>query len=152
MTFRPFLSPPFWEPFGGLALQFPTEIPGLMFYSDASYITGLNDGDSVTTWNDLSGNGNHATQATASQKPIYKVNIINGKPVVRLDSVDDNLIVTNGAALFRNKPGATVFAVVLFNALTATRRYFQAETNAPGSVLVGGAALPQYRILDADAV
>src|SRR3990167_10530119 len=81
------------NPGGGFS---PKAIPGLVFWADASYITGLNDGDSVTTWNDLSGNDNHATQSTAAQKPILKLNIINGRPVVRFDATDDNLVITNG--------------------------------------------------------
>jgi len=76
------------NPGGGFS---PRAIPGLVFYVDASYITGLNDGDSVTTWSDLSGNGYDATQATAAKKPIYKVNIVNGKPIVRYDGNDDEV-------------------------------------------------------------
>ena len=46
----------------------------------------------VATWFDLSGNQRHATQGTLAKKPLYKVNIINGKPVVRGDGVDDILV------------------------------------------------------------
>ena len=76
----------------------PTDIANCKFWVDASHITGLNDGDTVTTWNDLSGQGNHITQATAGYKPIYKTNIINGKPAVRFDGTDDILSVTSADA------------------------------------------------------
>jgi len=79
------------SPGGGFS---PRAIPGLIFYVDASYITGLNDGDSVTTWNDLSGNGYNATQTTAAQKPIYKKVIINNKDIVRVDPTDDSMFGT----------------------------------------------------------
>lgn len=54
---------------------------------DASAITGLNDGDSVTTWSDLSGNGKDATGTT--NKPTYKKDIFSGKPIVRFDGSND---------------------------------------------------------------
>lgn len=48
----------------------------------------LNDGDAVTTWADSSGNGYDLSQSTAGEKPTYKTNILNGKPVVRFDGGD----------------------------------------------------------------
>jgi len=76
---------------GGVAAFSPASIAGLKLWLDASQITGLNDGDAVATWSDLSGQSNSLTQGTASQKPTYKTNILNGKPVVRFDGVDDRL-------------------------------------------------------------
>jgi len=67
----------------------PLSIAGLQLWLKADAITGLVDSDPVTTWSDSSGNGNDATQATASRKPTYKTAIQNGKPVVRVDGVDD---------------------------------------------------------------
>jgi len=69
----------------------PLDIAGLKLWLDASQIVGLNDGDEVTTWNDLSGGGYNATQATASKKPTYETNEQNGRPAVRFDGVDDYL-------------------------------------------------------------
>jgi hypothetical protein len=69
----------------------PKKLGGLVLWLDASKITGLNDGDVVTQWDDASGLENHATQSTTSRKPLYKINIINGRPVVRSDGVDDCL-------------------------------------------------------------
>ena len=75
-------------PVGGGAFS-PTDVAGLTVWLKADAITGLSDADPVTTWVDSSGNGNDATQATASKKPIYKTSIINGKPIVRFDGTDD---------------------------------------------------------------
>lgn len=72
----------------------PRDIAGLQLWLDASQINGLNDGDPVSTWIDLSGNGNDVTQATASKKPTYQTSEINGKPCLRFDGVDDFLINT----------------------------------------------------------
>jgi hypothetical protein len=76
---------------GGAAAFSPTDIAGLKLWLDASQITGLNDGDAVSTWSDLSGNGRNFTQATASYRPTYKTNIRGSLPVVRFDGVDDYL-------------------------------------------------------------
>lgn len=54
---------------------------------DATQLS-LNDGDSVSTWGDETGNGYDLTAGTA---PIYKTSVINGNPVVRFDGVDDFL-------------------------------------------------------------
>lgn len=70
----------------------PASIPGLILWLDASRITGLNAGDAVTTWADLTGNGWDATQATASKKPTYQV--VSGLPVVQTDGIDDWLATT----------------------------------------------------------
>ncbi|MCX5635363.1 MAG: hypothetical protein NTW55_05965 [Planctomycetota bacterium] len=61
---------------------------GLVLHLDANAITGLNNGDTVTTWADISGSGN---SATAIGDPSYHTGVINGKPVVRLDGDDSFL-------------------------------------------------------------
>jgi len=88
----------------------PRQILGLQLWLDASQIVGLNDGDSVGTWSDLSGNANDATQGTASKKPLYKTAIVNGKPVVRFDGVDDFLSNATLTAL-NGVSAATLFTV-----------------------------------------
>lgn len=95
---------------GGAAAFSPTSISGLQLWLDASQITGLNDGDAVATWSDLSGNAQHATQATASKRPLYKTNILNGKPVVRCDGVDDVLENSTFTSL-NNVSAASIFIV-----------------------------------------
>ena len=64
----------------------------LQLWLDASQITGLNDGDPVATWADVSGYSRSATQSTAGKRPIYKTNILNGKPVLRFDGADDVMV------------------------------------------------------------
>lgn len=77
---------------GGACPPFsPLDISGLKLWLDASAITGLNNNDSVTTWADISGNGNDVTQSTGSKKPTYQTNQINGLPAVVFDGVDDQL-------------------------------------------------------------
>ncbi|MCX6024016.1 MAG: hypothetical protein NTZ05_20250 [Chloroflexi bacterium] len=61
----------------------PTKIANLLVWLPADQLTGLSDGNSISTFTDQSGNGNNFT---ASGTVTYKVNIINGKPVARFGS------------------------------------------------------------------
>lgn len=58
---------------------------------DASTIT-LSSGV-VSQWNDKSGNGKHATQPTAAERPTYSATSFFGKAGLTFDGVDDALIV-----------------------------------------------------------
>lgn len=102
----------------------PLGLSGLQLWLDASAITGLADADPVGTWADLSGNGNDATQATAAKKPVYKVNILNGRPVVRFDGTDDELR-TGDLAL--SQPNTLVLVGKVSIALTADQGLFDGQ-------------------------
>jgi hypothetical protein len=69
----------------------PASISGLQAWYDASQLTGFADGDPIGSTTDFSGNSRHATQSTGSKKPVYKTGILNGRPVMRFDGVDDVL-------------------------------------------------------------
>lgn len=51
-------------------------------YTDAG-ITPATQGQQVMQWNDRSGNANHASQATAANRPLFQANSANGKPGLR---------------------------------------------------------------------
>ncbi len=93
----------------------PAFIPDLSVWLKADAITGLNDGDAVTTWNDSSASANNVTEATTSQKPLYKTAIVNGLPVVRFDGTDDVLVAS--VNVFDLASGYTIFAVISFSTL-----------------------------------
>lgn len=69
----------------------PGTIPGLAMWLQADKIQGLSDGDPVATWSDQSGSCNNATQTTASKRPTYRINQLNGLPAVFFDASDDGL-------------------------------------------------------------
>ena len=85
-----------WNPVGG-------------FSGGTAPSGGLNDGDPVTTWKDSSTNGNDASQ-TGTARPIFKTNVLNGKPVVRFDAVNSQFL--NVPAI--SEPGTdwTIFVVM----------------------------------------
>ncbi len=49
------------------------------------------NGSTISTWQDKSGNGRHATQGTAGNQPTDTANGLNGKHVVRFDGTTDFL-------------------------------------------------------------
>jgi hypothetical protein len=78
----------------------PSQIPGLKLWlkadgaiwQDAARTTAAAaDGDPVGAWDDGSGLANHATQATSTKRPTLKLAVLNGRPVLRFDGVDDLL-------------------------------------------------------------
>jgi len=107
----------------------PKSIPGLNLWVKADQISG-SDGMAVATWLDLSGKNNHLTQATSAYQPLLKTGIINGKPVVRFDGVNDYLDRTFLADL--PQPN-TIFIVVKYSgnfATSSTQIYYQGvDTN-----------------------
>ncbi len=74
----------------------PSSISGLSLWLKADSIVGLNDGDAVGSWTDQSSYVNSAIQLTANLKPLYKTNILNGKPVVRFDGINDEMTISQG--------------------------------------------------------
>jgi len=61
----------------------PTDIAGCKLWLDVSQITGLSNGDDISSMTDLSGNSNNLAQRTVSQNPHYTTNAINSLPVMR---------------------------------------------------------------------
>ncbi|MCL1921485.1 MAG: CotH kinase family protein [Kiritimatiellaeota bacterium] len=64
------------------ALSSPQEVPGLVLWLRAEGMP-LNHNDPVAAWSDLSGCGNHATQASSGARPVFVANAVNGLPAVR---------------------------------------------------------------------
>lgn len=68
----------------------------------------------VSQWNDMSGNNNNATQATANQRPLYTTGLINGMPALFFDNVsgpnNDMMVVADNDNL-DNTDGLTILTV-----------------------------------------
>ncbi len=80
---------------------------GLQIHLDASQITPVADGTSVTTWADQSGNGRDANDVVGTA-PTYRSSSIGGKPAVRFTggsirstfAPGDDFAVTAGTTVF----------------------------------------------------
>ncbi|MCU0795200.1 MAG: CotH kinase family protein [Akkermansiaceae bacterium] len=59
----------------------PDQIPGLVTWLRADN-GNFTPGQSVATWEDASGNNNHATQPSSGQRPVFTANAINGLPAL----------------------------------------------------------------------
>jgi hypothetical protein len=67
----------------------PKSIPGLKLWLNAANTSSMTfNGSTVSQVNDLSGNGFHATQATANNQPTYQATGLNGRPTLFLDAND----------------------------------------------------------------
>lgn len=82
---------------------------------DASQIQGLVNNDPVAAWADSSVNGDGIAQADPTKRPLFIMNVLNGKPVVRFDGSNDfmNGFFTVGGAL--SQP-VTMWAVAQLHA------------------------------------
>lgn len=68
--------------------------------------------NTVYQWNDLSGNGFHATQTTSTDRPIFNPIIANGRPALVFDGINDMLNLTGeGLNLMRNRDYGYLVAV-----------------------------------------
>jgi prepilin-type N-terminal cleavage/methylation domain-containing protein len=77
----------------------PDTVAGLLLWLRADSLD-LKDGSVVTTWNDSSTNAN-SLSGSGSTRPVYKINVLNHKPVVRFDGTDDVLSFTTGLTTIR---------------------------------------------------
>lgn len=121
----------------------PASITGLVAWYDAANLSTLwqdsarttpaaADGDVIGSWNDRSANGYHVTQDTTANKPTLRLNVQNGKPVVRFDGVDDVLFIADQSGLDLVGP-VSVFAVG-----------FIPDGRAAGLILAKGRAIVHF--------
>ena len=89
----------------------PSMLPSLALWLDATDAsTIILNGSNVAQWNDKSGTGRNAVQATASQQPAYNITAINGRAGLVFDGNND-VLDRPSASLLRNVSGATLIAV-----------------------------------------
>lgn len=72
------------------ALDLPLQIPGLQlwFRADAGI---TQSGGTVSQWSNQFGSGTAATQTTASHRPKFIAQAVNGKPALQFDGINDRL-------------------------------------------------------------
>lgn len=101
----------------------------------ARTIVASADGDVVGGWTDLSGQGNHVTQAITSKKPLLKMgpNGINSSSVVRGDGADDMLKLASAAFTMTSGTAITVYR---FHAFTGMQTLVGSSNSAGASTFV----------------
>ncbi len=99
---------------------------GAVVALDSRFITGLSDGNAVTSWADRSGVGNNADQPTSANQPVFKINAQGGQPVVRFDSTDDGLI---GNFNYSVTSQTVVMAIKMSSVTTFQRLYTQSDAS-----------------------
>jgi hypothetical protein len=120
----------------------PETISGLQLWLDAADPAVLFDATSggspvaaegaVARWEDKSGNGRHATQATSGSRPLRKAAVQGGKDVLRFDGSDDFLSVASSGAAFKflHDGDSTIFSVYKWTApSSAPSRRFLLSNN-----------------------
>lgn len=116
--------------------------PYLLYDADVDDAT-YNDGDAVGSMTDQSGNGRHATQSTATKKPTFKTNILNGRAVYRFDGGDcAQVTATIGlftvAVVLRGQTGSGLIYEHSANASTGNGSAFYSAVNNSMTVARGG--------------
>lgn len=129
----------------------PSSVAGLIAWFRADLLTGLANADPISTWTDLSGNGNNLT-ASSTARPTYRTAVINGKAVARFDGVNDYMTRTYGAALtqpttiFIVYKAATLEQTVIIDGLGSSRHSILTESGTnylrmyAGTTIVGTTA------------
>jgi hypothetical protein len=82
-------------------------------------------GNDPAIWEDLSGNGRHATQATAASQPAIVTNGLNGRQVRRFDGVNDMLT----GSVWSNGQTTSFFIVFKKNTFGTNTAVFQYGTS-----------------------
>lgn len=83
----------------------PAQISGLQGWYRADSLALAGDAE-VATWSDMSGKANDLVKSSTG--PTFKTGIRNGRPVVRFDGTDDNLLLAD-TSKFRGTSGMTIF-------------------------------------------
>lgn len=73
--------------------------------------------ENVQQWNDRSGNGRHATQATAGNRPNLQTNVLNGYPVVRYTAANNDRMLSTGLSTADH---ASVWVVARYTSLPSS--------------------------------
>lgn len=113
-------------PFGNIqsGVFSPKSLSGLLSWHDAqdgSTIT--QSGGDISQWDDKSGNGHHATQATAVDQPIYNTSGINGLPAVEFDGLE--FLTIADSADFDSNIGYTLLITLLRDSASNSQTVFR---------------------------
>ena len=135
------------------------------FWAEDPNWTPPADGAAVSQWDDASGNGRHATQATGSKQPVYRASAtkLNNQPAVQGDAADDALATASWTALSQPVTVASIFAYrtigfgrgasMVFDGITSSNRQtaFHVGSNNDLAIFAGTALTDTATVQDTDA-
>lgn len=105
-------------------------VTGYTAWYDASQITGVSDGASLSSWPDESGNGFTAAQATGADQPTYYKTsgsfLVNGLPAVWFNGSSDFMLCSSGPNVPQED---TIFAVGHMASLAGSGRMFDGSAS-----------------------
>lgn len=131
-TYNWFKEPTAWAPNNSAtALQLWLRADAATF-TDAGGATPATNGQGIQRWNDQSGGGRNASQATVGDRPVLLTGALNGLPVVDFASADFI------GGTFGNPGSVTVFTVAKSDVNPQTGTLFDVTTNKYTQLLEAG--------------
>jgi len=127
----------------------PPSSANLKFWLKPESLSALSNNDPVGTWPDSSGNSHDVTQGSASLKPLYKTNQLNGVAGVAFDGSDDFLSNANAP---QASTVYTMFMVLKFDSGAGTGVPFRIGENAGYGMYKGSGSRTVLHRLVADCV
>src|SRR5262249_51935248 len=109
----------------GLILDVNPAAAGVLWQDDAGTLPATADGSPVGKVTDGSPAGNHLIQATADARPVLKLAIVKGLPVLRFDGLNDYLLRTLGVV--KTFTEGALWAVVARASTSGNRSVFDAR-------------------------
>lgn len=92
----------------------PSDSLKLWYAADYGF-SSFSNGDKISLWYDVSGNGNNGEQTSLSKRPTFTTSVINGKPVARFDGSSSSLTLPNSSTLGIQSSDYEFFVVVQAN-------------------------------------
>jgi hypothetical protein len=148
------MNPRLLRPTGGFN---PKSIAGLALWLDATKTSSMlfnnnNNPPTVSQWDDLSGNGYHATQGTDNNRPTYQATGMNGRPALEFTSsftnrMETTATIANVFATPTTSPQCTIFAVMR-NLAGQNSASFGSNSDANGRLLFSSRLLVATSFFD----
>ena len=119
----------------------PTDISGLKLWLDANVGITKDGGDLVSQWDDQSGEGNHLTQATGTNQPLWVDSAHNSLDTIRFDGVDNKMSRSSWTGGALTQP-STIFIVCTINTGAGSDAIYDGDQTANRHLLqiVGSAS------------
>ncbi len=93
----------------------PIIADGLVFHLDAAAITGLNHGNKISQWNDLSSSNKILNQGTDSKRPVFEEGTLNGNNAAKFNSSSSNEMQLNSNLVVSNEVTYIIVANTTIN-------------------------------------